>query len=195
MAFPVIGSIVGGALGLIGANKAAKAQTNAANQASAVQQQMYNQTREDLDPFRQRGVNALARYADAVDQPFEETPGYQFRLQQGIDAVEASRAARGGLFSGATGKAINSLAQDYASNEYTNQLNRLQGLANMGQSAAAMQGTAGQNFASQQTNTLAGLGNAQAAGAVGMTNALNTGINNAIGYHQYNTLLDRGYFQ
>lgn len=191
----ITAGLIGGALiGGVSANSAAKKQAGAANQALDAQERMYQQARADLQPFTQAGTNALATYADQVNQPFEETPGYQFRLQQGLDAVEASRAARGGLFSGATGQALNNYAQGMASQEYGTYMNRLQGLANMGQSAAAGQGAAAQQFASQQTNTLGALGNAQAAGAIGVGNALNTGVNNAIGYHQFNSLLDKGFF-
>lgn len=190
----IFGSIAGAVVGGLFGKKASDNQASAARDAAAVQREAYQTTRRDLQPFTEAGVNALSTYSDQVNRPFEETPGYQFRLRQGLDAIEASRAARGGLFSGATGQALNNYAQGQASQEYGNYMNRLQGLTNLGQSSAAMQGAASQNFANQQTNTLAAMGNAQAAGNIAMGNALNTGINNAVGYHQYNTLLDRGFF-
>lgn len=53
-------STVGSALvGSSAASSAAKTQANAANQATAVQQQMFNQTRSDLQPFTSYGTGAV----------------------------------------------------------------------------------------------------------------------------------------
>src|SRR5207253_2960188 len=54
----------------------------------------------------------------------QNDPGYQCRLQQGQQALENSAAARGGLFSGNTAKALSDYAQGSASNEYGNVYNR-----------------------------------------------------------------------
>lgn len=49
---------------------------------------------------------------------FEESPSYQFRKQQGMDGIQGSAAARGGLQSGGTLKALNNYNSDLASQEY-----------------------------------------------------------------------------
>ena len=54
----------------------------------------------------------------------QNDPGYQFRLQQGQQALERSAAAKGDLLGGATGKALGEFGQNYASNEYNNVYNR-----------------------------------------------------------------------
>jgi hypothetical protein len=54
----------------------------------------------------------------------QNDPGFQARLQLGTDALERSAAARGGVLTGGTAKALNTYAQDYASNEYGNVFNR-----------------------------------------------------------------------
>src|SRR6185312_16849676 len=46
----------------------------------------------------------------------QNDPGYQFRLQQGLDQMTNSAAARGGLLSGGTEKAMEDFAQNDASN-------------------------------------------------------------------------------
>lgn len=55
-------------------------------------------------------------------QPFQfdpsTDPGAQFRQQQGLEALEKSAAARGGYFSGQTGKALQDYGQGLASQEY-----------------------------------------------------------------------------
>lgn len=72
---------------------------------------------------------SLARpYGQTFQSPTDVTeqndPGYKFRLQQGSDALQNSAAARGGLLSGATAKALSDYNQSAASNEYSNVYNR-----------------------------------------------------------------------
>lgn len=55
-----------------------------------------------------------------------QDPGYQFRLQQGIGAIEGSAAARGLLGSSATLQGINDYAQNAASQEFGNAYGRMQ---------------------------------------------------------------------
>ena len=51
-------------------------------------------------------------------------PGYQFRLSEGLKALDRQAAARGGLISGAALKGAQRYGQDYASGEYQNAYNR-----------------------------------------------------------------------
>lgn len=51
-------------------------------------------------------------------------PSYQFRLSQGLGALEASAAARGNLKTGGHLKDFQNYAQDYASQEWQNAFNR-----------------------------------------------------------------------
>lgn len=116
---------------------------------------------------------------------FEASPGYQFRVDQGNASVNALAGARGGLDSGATRQALMEFGQGIGSQEYGNWYNRLAGLAGTGFNAATAQGQAAQNTASGVSNALAGIGNANAAGAVGVGNAISSGINNGIGIWGY----------
>lgn len=116
---------------------------------------------------------------------FTKTPGYDFRMSEGTNALEAGAAARGGLYSGAAMKALQSFGQDYATSEYGNYLTRLQQQQGVGLDAASMNASASQNTASGVSNALGNLGNAQAAGAIGVGNAINTGIGNALGSFNY----------
>lgn len=67
---------------------------------------------------------------------FQASPDYQFRLQEGQSALEASQAARGGLFSGRAGIEAQQFGQNTASGEYNTYLDRLQSLMMGGQNAA-----------------------------------------------------------
>jgi hypothetical protein len=116
---------------------------------------------------------------------FTKTPGYDFRLNQGQDAIEASAAARGGLYSGAAMRDALTFGQDYASSEYNNFLNRLAGRADTGMAAAGMSGQASQTAAGNMSNALGNIGNAQAAGAIGQANAWTGGLQNLAGLWNY----------
>lgn len=59
------------------------------------------------------------------------SPGFQFRLKEGIDALQRSASARGTLLTGGTLKDINSWAQDAASQEYDKVYNRALGENNL----------------------------------------------------------------
>jgi hypothetical protein len=121
------------------AQKAADAQTDAGKQAVAESRRQYDLTRQDFAPYREAGTNALAALTARMNGPapaiptmaaygmptkadytkgFTADPGYKFRLNQGLDAVNASAAAKGLLGSGATVKALNDYAQGQASQAY-----------------------------------------------------------------------------
>jgi len=123
----------------------------------------------------------------------QNSPGYQFRLGEGLKALERSAAARGTLQTGGTLKGLTRYGQEYASNEYDKRNSQLFGWAGMGMNAASAQ--AGQN--SQYANTAGDLltqqGNANAAGTVGSANAWQQGINNATNMAQQYYLMQSLY--
>lgn len=194
-AFPVVslanggdgGSIFGNGGGFMGeftganaSREAARMQAEAAKEANATQRYMYDTTRADQAPWRQAGVRALSGLEDADFQrdfsmkDFQADPGYQFRMSEGMKAIEGSAAAKGSLNSGATLKALSRFGQDFASNEFNNaynrfnadrdrRFNRLASLAGIGQTANSELGAAGQNYANQVSANQIGMGNASAA--------------------------------
>jgi hypothetical protein len=186
--FGLIAGIAGGLLQNSAARRAANAQTNAANADLAFQRETRDETIRRLDPFYQGGIQGNQAYlselglgaAPAGFQGYSETPGNAFLRREGMDAIQASAAAQGGLFSAATMEDLGRQNMDFSNTFREQYLNRLAGLADSGQNAAAMQGTAGANAAAGVSNALAARGNAQAAGAIGGANALTGGINNAI---------------
>lgn len=114
-------------------------------------------------------------------QGYQRSPGYQERLQAGVDALDASATAAGSLLSGAALKRVNRFGQDFAVNDYANHLQRLSGVMSAGQNAAAGAGSIGANFAAQGTNALMAAGNASANNAINTTNAINGFLSNGIG--------------
>ncbi len=171
-----LSQIFGGA-----ARDAAKAQVDAYGRAIDVQEKQYAQTREDLSPYRDGGQQGLAAYMDSLGlngksgnqrslMAFQEGPGYQFQMNQGIQARDRSAAARGGLMSGGQLKALTEFGQGLANQEYGNYQGQLQGLAGMGQNAAAQTGQFGANAANQIGNLMGAQGDATAAGIIGRAN-------------------------
>lgn len=202
----VVGGVASGALGAKGAKDAANAQADAARDSAQLQYDMYQQQREDQTPWRDAGNSALNSLIIRLgldggkgglldsfsDQDFEGDPGYQWRMEQGQKGIESSAAARGGLLSGAAGKAISKYNQNFASNEYGNAynrfnqnqaniFNRLAAIAGVGQQATNQIGQAGQNYATGAGNALQYAGTARASGYANQANALNSGLGSITG--------------
>jgi len=113
---------------------------------------------------------------------FEKDPGYQFRMDEGARAVDASAAARQGLLSGAAMKAMQRYGQGYASNEYgnaynrftgdqQNMYNRLAGIAGTGQQQMNTTAQMRQNAMNNASNYMQDAAAAQASGIMGANNA------------------------
>jgi hypothetical protein len=127
---------------------------------------------------------------------FTADPGYQFRLSEGLNAVEGSAAARGGLYSGATMQAMQSRAANEADqtygdwyNRYTteknNYLGMMSGLAGNGQNAAANQNSNGQAYLSN-VSSAGRVGTAgQIAGYQGQADAVSGTINDMASIYGY----------
>jgi hypothetical protein len=85
---------------------------------------------------------------------FETSPGYQFRMDQGMRSNQYMQNAGGSLLSGGALKELSQYNQGLASQEYGNYIGNLQQLAGIGQASAGQSaniatGTAGQIGAAQ----------------------------------------------
>lgn len=134
-------------------------------------------------------------------QGFQPSQDYVFGLEQGLDAVQSSVAARQGLNSGAALESLNRFGQDYASTRRNEYLNRLAGAASQGQAAAGSQAGAGQylggqvgnaltNMGQAQSNAFINAGNARASATMGGVNAINNAIGQGLGAWQYQNMLN-----
>jgi hypothetical protein len=201
LAWAIGGSAV---LGLLGANKQAKAATQAsqtqyqATQDAANQQrEMFNLLNEQQKPYRESGYQALGKINEMLPTLTKEftsadlianlDPSYKFMLDQGIGATGQSMNVGGGGSNVDLAKI--KFAQDYAktgaqqaytnfSNQQSNIYNRLANLAGIGQASQAQSNTLGTNT----TNALSqlGIGGASALGAgqIGAANAYAGGLSN-----------------
>lgn len=194
------------------AKSAANTQANSAAAANAVQTQEFNTVQQNLAPYQQGGGNALAALQAQLGigpggtitpnaplttpfsaQAFTASPGYNYQLQQGTNAVLNNASATGGVNSGNTLRQLQSVGQGVANQDYWNQynaytqrqntlFNQLFGLTGIGQNAAAGVGNAALSTGNNISQNLVGAGNAQAAGTVGAANASNAGVNNSLPY-------------
>lgn len=218
-----------------GAERGAEASEYAADKNAQVQWDMFTKSREDMQPYRDVGDPALKKLAGLMGietytgegearvqdprgadfgaftkpfgaEDFKADPGYQFRLSEGVKAIDKGAAARGDFFSGGTGKALVGFGQDLASQEYGNAYNRFNqdqgniwnrysGLSGTGQQAAQQVGAWGQNTAGnvgrgymtaggQMANAYQNAGTARASSYTGMANAANAGVGNLM-FNQY----------
>lgn len=219
------GSVLGGLIGAGGSKSAANTQAAAAQQAAQLQYSMYQQTAARLQPWVTTGQAANTQLAGLLGlsgyqasgvgglgtgslvTPFQptmaqlsQTPGYQFTLQQGLQAVQnqaTSLGQGGGVLpggglagSGPEAKGMANYATNLASTTYQQQFqnywtqlnniyNMLSGASTTGANAAAGVGQAGATAAAGAGNALQAAGAAQAAGTVTATNQLGSSLANA----------------
>jgi len=136
-----------GLLGASASSKAAKKQTQAAQQQIAEQRRQYDQTRADQAPFMETGVAGNARLrqllgldanyggadAGSLTRRFSDTdlqadPVYQnalrLGLQEGTAGINSRAIAGGGYDSGATLKALTRFGTDYGATKGNEAYNR-----------------------------------------------------------------------
>jgi hypothetical protein len=170
-------SLAGGILGAGAANDASQAEQQGAHEARQLEQNnatnalnyqndVWTGTKAAEQPYQSLGstsANALqSLLGKGFQQPsltdLENTPGYQFQLQQGTRAINENAAANGTLLTGNTGTALQQYGQGLAQTAYNNDFQNalstyvanLQGLTggvNTGLNSTAQLGTFGQEAA------------------------------------------------
>lgn len=210
----VAGPAISGLLGSSAANTQASAAMQAAgisgaaaDRATALQSQQWQQQQANQAPWLQAGTNALAQLSSGTQGPgaafmkpfsmadYQADPGYAFRMKEGMKGLEQGAAARGGVLSGNMLRGAQQYGQDMASQEYQNafnryqtnqgnQFNRLSSMAGLGQTAVSQLGQAGQTYAGNVGNigmgSAANQGNAAMMAGNARASSL-SGIGNALG--------------
>lgn len=135
------GNLVDDISGKTAAKGAAKAQKEGIDKAQSSMDKYFQASLDTQKPWLEAGGRGLSQLESGINSgefetpvgqfqdlqfDFEADPGYQFRMQQGNKAVQASAAARGGLFSGKTGMDLQDYSQGLASQEYGNAYGRFQ---------------------------------------------------------------------
>lgn len=196
-----LGSIIGGLVGSSGANAAAGQYGQAAGNADFIRR--LNEAK--LSPWFQSGQDAsnvmsgllgLGHYvpdgqgygglkldasnwqgdqANALAK-FQPSPDYQFRMKEGVNALDRSAASRGMLLSGAQTKGVQQYGGNLASGEYNNWYNKLAGLSGAGLSASGTGVQSNLAATGMENSALAGRAGAYQQSA----NALAGGISGAV---------------
>ena len=180
--------------------KASEAQRKGAGQATQAQLEMYYQGREDIAPWRKKGKWALRELRGKIKAgpgEFEESPGYQFRLAEGIKARERGAAARGNVLSGAQEKDLMRFGQGLATEDYDNWLRRYyqslgpyQSMAGLGQTSAVQTAQMGQQTGQSIGQNYLAAGRARASGYINQANimsgAVTSGVENYLMYDYMN---------
>ncbi|CAG4900845.1 hypothetical protein [Paraburkholderia saeva] len=206
-AIAAAGALGGAAISASGSKSAAGTQADAANNAAQLQWQQFQQLQQNLQPYMQLGQNSIPGLQSQLgtlggmnfsfnptEAQLEQTPGYQFTLQQGMKNTNNALAAKGLNLSGAQAKGLSSFTTGLADQTYqqqyqnalqnfqtnygmqSDQYNRLSGLVGLGQNAAAGVGNAGLQTANTAGNFLTSGANAQAAGTIGASNAASSAL-------------------
>jgi hypothetical protein len=125
---------------------------------------------------------------------FEADPGYQFRMDEAMKALNRRAAAQGMTNSGSTLKELARFGQNLASQEYGNAYNRFNNdyqnarnryndnfqrkynsfnnIANFGRDANAAITNAGNNYSTRVSSNVMGLGNSKASNEINRGNAM-----------------------
>lgn len=118
---------------------------------------------DEIRPFATAGTDALARLNDP--NAYQQSPGFKFALDQQQKQLQQSAAARGGLYSGNTLKALQANAVGLASQDHNNWWAQQAGLVNTGANAAGNIG-----------NVIVGAGRDRAEGAAAGANSMNAAL-------------------
>lgn len=103
--------------------------------------------------------------APAQNQGFsnwQNSTGYQFGLNQGMQSIQGNAATQGLLNSGGNEKALQTYGQNYANTQYGNYMGQLQSLLGSGIQAGSTIAGAGQKSQSTTTNDMFSSGGAPA---------------------------------
>ena len=129
-----------------------------------------------MQPFRQLGTDILPQFQEFLDPQAQADFAQNNPLLSTLaDDVQtrlfANRAARGKLGSGGTAAALQSALVPLGLQQVQQRHQNLLGATQLGQNAAALTGTT-------SANIIQGIGNVQAGGLIGASNARQQGIQN-----------------
>lgn len=195
----IVGGITGADAAAKGAERAADIQGQAMREANQLQREIWEQQKKDQQPWLDTGkenLNALAQLMKSGGElnrnftmnDYMADPGFQFRQQQGEQAINRAASAAGRYDSGRALKDLTEFNSGLASQEFGNafdrwntqqgnRFNRLASLAGVGQTASQQLQQAGNNFANQTSQNLANIGSAQGAAAIAKGNVHANGFN------------------
>lgn len=197
MAEAALPILIGGAASALGSYFGSQTMANAANQASALQQQRFNQAVGYEQPFMQSGQNSLNLYNNATGvngtaaqqtyyNNFQNDPGFQSSVNYGLQQLQAQQAAQGMGVSGNALAALQDYSQHSLSQEYQTRLNDLFQGAQLGANSANALTGASTSSGTAQGNFNVAAGQAQGAGISGLGSGVSSATNNYANYYYGN---------
>lgn len=133
----------------------------------------YNALKSELEAKRDE---ELSRFNPT--SRLEQTPGYQFRYNTGLNQVANTQASRNRALSGRAIKELSDYGQGAASQEYGQEYNRLANIAGMGQTSATNMAQFGINQGTSLANLAKSQGNVNADYYSNLNNTLQGSLAN-----------------
>ena len=212
MAFALGTALIVGGSTLAGAYMQSSAAKDAAGQyaasgerALAYNREMYDKINAQNVDYRLLGEKSAGLYNKYLDNGYltRLMPNYQFGLSQGMGALNSQLNAAGGLVGGNAIQGAQQFAQGYAGtsladafNQYqanrTNVASNIGAGANIGLNANTITANAGTGSATNASNVLSSIGNAQAASTMAGGQAFANAANNISNYAMLYGLKNQG---
>lgn len=189
-AAPVVAPIAGGYFAGRAAKKAADTQAEAGRNA-LMQYRPYAALGDRAAGILEGQLTPQGLLDTFGPEDFETSPGYQWRMDEGLRALDNRLGAMGLRRSGRAMKEITRFGQGLASDEYARAYDRFNQDLRQRYNMLAGPTQLGSGVAGNTGNVLMDIGNVQAAGNVGATNALTQGVNDAIRNYQLQQIMRR----
>jgi hypothetical protein len=116
---------------------------------------------------------------------YTQSPMAKYLMEEGVDSIQGSAAAGGGLFSGATLEALEGNRRNVIGADTQDYFSKLFGLSNMGMAAAGNQAGAGSAYANNVGQLQMGAAQARGQGYMGAANAFSGTIGDLAGTYGY----------
>lgn len=158
--------------------------------------QGYGQAQNYLAPYAQQGGKAFGMYGDAIGangadkqrafyDGFQTDPGWMAQQQAGINALDRSAAAKGGMYSGAQQKALFNYGQQGMRGAFQDRLAQLAQMGGQGMGATGQQAGLASGYGNALANLSGQYGQNMAGNAINYGNAMaqasQMGIQNMLG--------------
>lgn len=194
--FSFIGGLFGSGAQKKASDQATAAQVAATNRGIDLQNQQYQQTRNDYMPYTQAGTAAIGHYGDLIGNNganaqsgmmagLRDGPLYASMYRNGEESLLQNAAATGGLRGGNTERGLADFGADTFAKVYQDAVGNYGNLAGLGLGATGSVSGFGQQHANNVTGLYGDIGTAQAR------NYLTKGGINAANWNNFGSFLDQ----
>lgn len=173
------------------AKKVARIQAQTADKNRQLYENLINQYTNDISPYTTSGTNALTAQENLLGlngaagtgaqqqafNNFNNSTGYQWALNNGLNAINSDAYANGTADSGATLKALQDRGTQLANSQFNTYYNDLSGLSNQGLSAYQSLANEMNTATNGQASSNTAAANATSSGILGTGTAINSGLN------------------